>query len=320
MDWGGNMTEGSMFGIRPGWVPDRLISFESRFFDSPGDRRRYVGEGEGGPVAFVHGNPSCRCQSRSSEFRGLNLGLRERYGCVAMDHTGFGHSERNPMSEGHSPQAHAGNFAAFPAHLGPESISLYLADGVGPIGLNFARRYSERVHRLTLVNTGRWPVNTDRRLMTSSRMMPGPAHRFPNRRRNFLVNQVMPRTVGDRHACTPEVMRHYRQAQPDWGYRLASAALPCHIFGASGWLDSVWNERCLFVDEPSLVLRGPKDTAFRQKELNTWQAELTNCKCHALGQCGHFLAEEAPDSVTQLTAEFMRGCTTSQVGSGRNHG
>ncbi len=309
------MTENGMFGIRPGWVSNDLFPFKSSFFDSARGRMPYGDQGEGEPVVFVHGNPSWFIESR-----GLFQGLCEQFRCVAVDHFGFGLSERAPSSEDHFPQTHAANFAALLDHLGLENITRYLTGWAGPIGLDFARRYPGRVSRLILANTWRWPVNTDRHFSMSSRMMSSPVGRFLKRRCNFFVNPVLPRSVGDRKTLTPKVMRHYRQAQPDSGSRLACAALPGHIVGATDWLASIWGARHLYIDKPSLILWGHKDIAFRQKELRTWQAELRHCNCHTSGHCGHFLAEEAPDSVTQSIAEFMRGNPTNHVGSGRKHG
>ena len=46
----------------------------------------------------------------------------------------------------------------------------------------------------------------------------------------------MPRAVGDRSILTPEIMAHYRSAQPSPAALAASAALPGYILGASDWL------------------------------------------------------------------------------------
>ena len=62
------------------------------------------------------------------------------------------------------------------------------------------------------------------------------------RRFNFFVNRVMPRAVGYRKILTPEVMRHYRRALPDWGSRyvaptsldtLSALQIGCTPFGAT---------------------------------------------------------------------------------------
>ena len=315
LERGGNMTARSMFGIRPGWVSDELFPFKSHFFDSPRGRMHYIDEGKGEPIVFVHGNPSW-----SFEFRGPIRGLSGQFRCVAADHIGFGLSERSPRPQDYCPRVHSDNFAALLDHLQLENITLYLTDWGGPIGLDFARRYPDRVRRLILANTWCWPVNTDRHFVMFSRMMSSPVGRFLNRRLNFFVTQVMPRAVGDRKVLGREVMRHYRQAQPDPESRGACAAFPGHIIGASDWLESIWSDRDSFVNKPSLVLWGHKDIAFRQQELNTWQAELTNYECYTFEQSGHFLAEEIPDSVTPLLAEFMHGKSTYYAGCGRKNG
>ena len=175
------MTASSVFGIRPGWVSDQLFPFESRFFESPSGRMHYVDEGDGEAIVFVHGNPSW-----SFEFRGVIDRLRGQFRCVAADHIGFGLSERSQAPEDHRPQAHASNFASLLDHLQLREVSLYLTDWGGPIGLDFARRYPDRVRRLILANTWCWPVNTDRHFVMFSRMMSSPVGRFPQPAAQFL--------------------------------------------------------------------------------------------------------------------------------------
>ena len=73
----------------------------------------------------------------------------------------------------------------------------------------------------------------------------------------------MPRAVGDRSVLTPEIMAHYRSAQPSPTAR-----------GASDWLSSIWHDRAAFADKPTLILWGLKDIAFRGKELEQWNSAL----------------------------------------------
>ena len=120
------------------------------------------------------------------------------------------------------------------------------------------------------------------------------------------VNGVMPRAVGNKGALTEEAMEHYRRAQPSPAERAANAALPGDIVGATEWLREIWDERSAFTGKPALVLWGNKDIAFRTKELDRWRAELTDCEVHEFADCGHFLAEEAPDRILPLLQTFMQ--------------
>ena len=125
------------------------------------------------------------------------------------------------------------------------------------------------------------------------------------KRHNFFVNTVMPTAVGGRSILTPEIMAHYRNALPSPDARTAMAAFPGHIVGASDWLRSAWDDRATFADKPALLLWGLKDFAFRRIELERWKSELSDHEVHEFEECGHFLAEEAPDRVVAALRNFM---------------
>ena len=287
--------------IRPDWVSAEMYPFESRFFTTPsGHSMHFIDEGEGEPIVFVHGNPSW-----SFEFRHLVKGLRSEFRCIAPDHIGFGLSSRSSNSEDHRPQAHADAFASLMDHLDLRDITLYLTDWGGPIGLHFARTHPERVKRIVIANTWCWPVSRDPHFVMFSFMMSSWLGRYLIKHFNFFVNRVVPMAVGSKDLLTPQVMEHYRNAQPTPDARSACAALPGAIVGATDWLDSIWDDRNAFSDLPALLLWGMKDIAFRRKELERWQSELTDTEVHEFADCGHFLAEETPDQILPLLTSFI---------------
>ena len=261
----------------------------------------YVDEGADDPIVFVHGNPAW-----SFEFRHLIDGLRSEFRCIAADHIGFGLSSRSRRKEDHHPAAHAEAFAALMNDLDVRDMTLFMTDWGGPIGLDFARRFPDRVKRIVIANTWCWPVNRDLHFRFFSSMMASPLGQYLIKRRNYFVKGVMPRAVGSKGALTEEAMEHYRRAQPTPAERAANAALPGHIVGATDWLREIWDERSAFTSKPALVLWGNKDIAFRTKELDRWRAELTDCEVHEFADCGHFLAEEAPDRIVPLLRTFMQ--------------
>ena len=286
---------------RPDWVSDDLFPFESRFLDLPPDHRmHYIDEGEGEPIVFVHGNPAW-----SFEFRHPVRKLRSEFRCIALDHIGFGLSSRSARREDHRPRSHARRLAALLDHLDLRDVTLFMNDWGGPIGLDFARRHPERVKRLVIANTWCWPVGDDFHFRSFSFLMSSWIGQYLLRHHNLFVNGVMPRAVGDRSVLTPDIMAHYRGAQPSPAARAASAALPGYIVGASDWLRSIWEDRAAFVDKPALILWGLKDIAFRRKELERWRSALRDVEVHEFEGCGHFAAEEAPGRVVEAVRGFM---------------
>ena len=89
-----------------------------------------------------------------------------------------------------------------------------MTDWGGPIGLDFARRHPERVKRLVIANTWCWLVGDDFHFKSFSFLMSSWIRQYLLRHHNIFVNGVMPRAVGDRSVLTPEIMAHYRCAQP----------------------------------------------------------------------------------------------------------
>ncbi len=289
-----------MAATRPDWLSDELFPFESRFFaTSDGYELHYVDEGSGPVIVFIHGNPAW-----SFEFRHLIEGLRSDYRCIAADHVGFGLSSRSNRRNDHHPRARADRLSELLQNLGVQNATLFLTDWGGPIGLDFARRHPDRVGKLVITNTWCWPVSRDPHYIFFSSMMRSPLGQVLIKRFNFFVNRVMPMAIGNRAAITPEVMDHYRNAQRA-GSRDACAALPGHIVGATDWLRSIWNERESFAGKPALIFWGLKDMAFRRKELERWQAELSDFTLHEFEDCGHFLAEEAPERILPELRAFL---------------
>lgn len=290
--------------IRPDWVSDALFPFDSKFFPAGSDRQmHYVDEGTGPPIVMVHGNPSW-----SFEFRHLIAGLRGTCRCIAMDHIGFGLSSRSPHREDHHPRAHARNLTALLESLDVRDVTLFLTDWGGPIGLEFARQHPDRVSGLVITNSWSWPVARDFHFISFSRVMSSRLGQYLITRHNIFVNKVMPVAVGNKAVLTSEVMEHYRKAQPP-GERAANAALPGHIVGATDWLREIWNDRAKFSDKPALIFWGMKDIAFREKELNAWKEALSDVEVHVFEDCGHFLAEEAPERIMPPLEAFVRRIT-----------
>ena len=260
----------------------------------------FIDEGAGEPIVFLHGNPTW-----SFEFRHLVRDLRSRFRCIAPDHIGFGLSSRSRQPADYRPEAHADAVAALLDHLDVQDLTLYLVDWGGPIGLDFARKHPDRVKRIVITNTWCWPVARDPHYIMFSFFMSSWLGQYLIKRRNFFVNKVLPMAVAQKDALTPEVMTHYRNAQPTPEARSACAAFPGHIVGATDWLQSLWDDRAAFAGKPALIFWGFKDIAFREKELNRWKAELADFEAHEFKDCGHFLAEEAPDRMLPALHAFM---------------
>lgn len=117
-----------------------------------------VGEGQAEQTfVFVHGNPESSYTFR--HIRDALLATKRNFRLVAMDHIGFGLSDRATyeMIDMH----HAENLRQLVQYLNLKQVSLVAHDWGGPIGIGAFLSESNRVDRLVVMNTTVFPMPND---------------------------------------------------------------------------------------------------------------------------------------------------------------
>lgn len=283
------------------WLDRSEYPFPSRRLNLNGVRMHYVDEGQGEPVLMVHGNPTW-----SFLYRHLIQQLSPSFRCVAMDHVGFGLSDK-PPDWSYKPEDHARNLAALIEVLGLEDITLVVQDWGGPIGISYAIHHPENVRRVVVLNTWLWPVDDDWYYVAFSRFTGGVLGRYLIRRFNFFARVIMPLAFGDQTRLTGDVHLHYLRplARPE--ERKGCWTLPGEILRSSEWLRNLWARRSRLEDMQKLIVWGMKDIAFREKELNTWSSTFPDARVVRLPDVGHYVQEEAKEDLGQIVGAFLSG-------------
>ena len=115
--------------FEPAWLDRSVYPFAHSYARLEAGTMHYVDEGEGETLLFVHGTPTW-----SFLYRDMIQALSKNHRCVAIDHLGFGLSEKPEKFSG-LPEDHAENLAAFIKKLDLRDITLVVHDFGGPIGL-----------------------------------------------------------------------------------------------------------------------------------------------------------------------------------------
>jgi pimeloyl-ACP methyl ester carboxylesterase len=283
-----------------GWVDRDAYPFRSRHLDLPAGRMHYVDEGQGEPVVMVHGTPDW-----SFLWRHLIRCLAPGYRCVAMDHIGFGLSDK-PASFGYRPEDHAENVRALIEHLGLRDLTLAVHDFGVPIGLAYAIARPDAVRRIVLLNGWCWSLEGDRRIRRIMRVMTSPLGWLLYTRLNFSVRVIMKQAFGDKAKLPPSVHRQYIAPFPTSCHRQGPWGMAKGILGSSAWYESLWARRDRIVGKPTLVLWGLKDPAFGRDYLARWRSVLTDAEVVTLPAAGHFPQEEEPDEICRSVTAFLR--------------
>jgi haloalkane dehalogenase len=293
----------------PAWLDRAAYPFTSRGLALPEGRLHYVDEGAGPPVVLVHGTPTW-----SFEYRHLIHALRPHHRVIAVDHLGFGLSERPPAAD-YRPEAHARRFAQFIATLELPRFTLVSHDFGAPIALPFAADHPERVASLVLFNTWLAPF-TDPVMLRRARMIAGRLGRFLYRNFNASLRLVMPSAYARRRRLTPQIHAQYlapfrdRDARTYVLHTLARALL-----GSRDHYAELHARRHVLAQLPTTVIWGLADSAFGPAYLERIRDDLPGAEVHTLADAGHWPHEEAPTQVAALVQAHLARHAAARVTS-----
>jgi haloalkane dehalogenase len=127
-----------------------LYPFESNYFDLNGLKYHFLDQGKGEPVVMIHGNPTW-----SFYFRELVKGLSPQFRTIVPDHIGCGLSDKPDIKRyDYSLKSRVDDLESLIDHIGlKEKITMVLHDWGGMIGMVYALRHPERIHRIVVMNT-----------------------------------------------------------------------------------------------------------------------------------------------------------------------
>lgn len=286
----------------PAWLDRQAYPFRSRWLETRFGRLHYVDEGPRAAetVLLVHGTPSW-----SFEYRHVIPILARSRRVVAIDHLGFGLSER-PRDFSYTPEAHGEVLRGAIEQLGLERFSLVVHDYGGPIALPLAVEAPERIRSLVVLNSWMWSFEGDAQFERGAKLMGSRVGRFLYRWLNASLRLLMPFAYADRRRLTPPIHRQYlapfsaRDERERVLWTLARALL-----GSSASFARLWEQRARLATIPSLIVWGLGDRALPPPLLERFRQALPHAGVRALENVGHWPQEEAPERVGSLLDQFL---------------
>ena len=138
-------------GTLPEGIAHEVVPLTGRRIEIDGNPIRYVDEGEGPPLLFVHAGTG------SFLWRDVIVRLRGRFRCVAVD---LPIARRSRATEGEDLALGAlwGILESFVRALDLRDLTLVLHDLAGPVGLGIAPRLHDRIRALVVAESFGWPL------------------------------------------------------------------------------------------------------------------------------------------------------------------
>lgn len=285
---------------QPHWLNKQLFPFESKWMNIDGLDLHYIDEGSGDTLLFVHGTPEW-----SFGFRDLVKELRKNFRCIAIDHLGFGLSDKTANAD-YTIDAHIRRLTRSIDHLQLTNINIVANDFGGGISLGYALSHPANIKSVVLFNTWCWSVREDKHFSGPAAIINSWVGRFLYKRMNLPVNTIMPQAYGDKKKLGREVHDHYRNVVPDPASRIALYAIALELMNASPLWQSLWNKMSLIEDKPFLIFWGMKDKFVPPRILEKWRERLPKAKVVEYEDAGHFVQEEKPREMIKEIGAFLK--------------
>ncbi len=281
------------------WLDKTEYPFTSRFFKVNGQNLHYIDEGQGEVLLFVHGTPSW-----SFDFRNVIRALCPSYRCIAIDHIGFGLSDK-PREYDYSTQNHSKTLEKFILHMDLHDLTLVVHDFGGPIGLNFAIHHPERIKNLVIVNSRLWSSEDDPDFIKFSKVLRSPLLPFLYRYLNFSPRFILPMSFGDKK-LDRKLLKNYTRPFVNKSQRNGALAFARSLLNDQHWFEELWEKRASISGKPTLFIWGMKDKVIRPHYLDKFLAGFPNARVVKLATCGHFPQEEEAERVSREIADFLK--------------
>jgi haloalkane dehalogenase len=290
-----------------------MISAEERYTKKSatirGRTMRYVEEGGGDPIVFLHGNPTS-----SYLWRNIIPHLTALGRCIAPDLIGMGDSDKLESSgpDAYRFVAHREYLNALFDHLDLTSNVVFVVHDWGSaLGFDWSNRHREAVQGLAYMESIVRPVTWAEWPAAALNVFQGfrsPAGEEMVLQKNVFVERVLPGSV--LRGLTDAEMTIYRRPYVNpgedrrptltWPREIPIEGEPADVVAIvqeyAEWL-STSDVPKLFVNaDPGAILTGPQREFCR-----TWpnQEEVTV-------RGSHFIQEDAPDEIGTAIAHFVR--------------
>ncbi len=283
------------------WVDQQEFPYEGRYCSVDGGSMHYVDEGVGEPVVFVHGFPSW-----SFMWRGPIRDLSVKHRCLAMDHIGFGLSDK-PEHWSYTPEAHARNFRKFLDHAGVNTYSLVVHDFGGPIALAHALEFPTRVKRITIINSFMWSLKSDPNFVKFDHKVNGPIGKLALTATPIGLGKMLHDMVGQKEKVASKIYDQYTGPFHNSVERQGPYGLAKAYIGSSQWLYDLWVRREALANIPIQIIWGMRDRLFATSHLDRWRQHWPQADVVTFPESGHLVLEEKPKEVEAAVFMFHDG-------------
>ncbi|HEY6957914.1 MAG TPA: alpha/beta fold hydrolase [Candidatus Limnocylindria bacterium] len=297
-----------MTAERPRWLSPSEYPFESRSKEIDGNDVRYIDEGRGRTLLFVHAGPSW-----SFIYRRVIERLRTDFRCIAID---FPLSGASRAADTYRPtlRAASGILDAFVRALDLRGVTLVVHDLGGPVSLDVATRMPDRFVAIAATDSFAWPLAARHpRVRRMLRVVSSRPFSLLNDVANIIARvEGMPYGAG--RGLSPEGRRVFLAPFRDRRVRRAALAMLGDAANDTAFLARVEADvQVALSDRPVLLVFGAESPTIHEHFPERWAELFTDTRLVIVQGAHHFPMVDAPDVVATAIAEWHRDRVTSST-------
>jgi haloalkane dehalogenase len=297
--------------------------FSPNYVEIDGLRIHYVNEGpqDAPPVLLMHGEPSWSYLYRKMIPLLNDEGLRT----IAPDLVGFGRSDKLPRTKDYSYQMHVDIMTEFVKQLNLQTITLFVQDWGGLIGLRVLAEEPDRFARVVAANTGLPAMKGIKgrlgamlfrlRVMREGTVTMEELQKRPGFARWVAYSRTAPTLpIGDILQFStvtdlpPEVIQAYEAPFPDEQYKAGARIFPSLVPTQLRANQRVWDEVLSKWEKPFLTAFSDLDpiTAGGERIFQRRIPGAQNREHVTIKGAGHFLQEDKAEELVQVIMDIVR--------------
>jgi len=275
--------------------------FKPKKISINGHALSYLDEGQGSPIVMLHGNPTW-----SFYYRKLVSLLRNNHRVIVPDHMGCGLSDK-PQDYPYLLKTHIDNTDTLLTEIAIDKFSLVVHDWGGAIGMGLAARKSGRVESIVIMNTAAFRSQRIP-LRISLCRIPFLGDIIIRGFNGFAKGAV---TMAVTKKMSAEIAQGYVAPYNSWANRIAVLRFVQDIPLSSkdkSWdtITAIENSLTQLQNTPMLILWGGKDFCFTRHFYDEWLQRFPDAKGHYFPDAGHYLLEDAFESLAPLVTTFFQ--------------
>jgi pimeloyl-ACP methyl ester carboxylesterase len=265
-----------------------LYPFTSHFIKINGLNYHFLDQGSGDPVVMLHGNPTWSCfflviiNGVSPEFS-TNYRLKSRVDDVEtlLEELGV-----------------------------DQNITLVLHDWGGMIGMAYAVRHPERIHRLVVMNTAAFLIPDGKPLPIRLRLIRNIKPFAALAVLGFNIFAVGALSMASFKGLPGDVKSGLVAPYNSWHNRIATLKfvqdIPVQKKDPSyGLVKHVDDNLHRLKHIPMLILWGDHDFVFDKDFLLHWRRRFPDAKVETFKDAGHYVLEDAADRIVPMVKNFL---------------